>query len=658
MDWVKPKHRANRAKDETLGDADNQSAIQWLEKLCVDNVAMLQSSLPVETKKSKHKPSDFPIHQYLQAMLWGIGNWEVAKPAHREFLQDLVDAFGKEPFGYSLDSHLRKTKRSKQTQVVPDEIRAQQVAQATKIGKWITQQLPKSSYDPYVALTATGWLYALPEVGRDIPPALWLEVLQSTLTQVDRAWEQGPSEGLFPWVIWACEVPLALAKQMSHLGGKDRIVSETLNRLALLIEQTAEDPQNLLAFGAQDLRAFVASLIRSRWAADNVGARKWYPPQRRGLAKLQSIMLHLTDPTGHAMLDQTDASRYEPEFWTSLMNLCMEHKKVQLATAVALPDEIGKEQGFKPAKLRKDKTNDARLPKPSHYWEKNQVVSMRRNWRKKDCQLAVDFSRDSIWLDLCDEAGNRILSGDWDIGLEYRGKPVDVDVAWNEVCWFSDDDVDYLELECDLEGTCTIYRQVMLMRHEGMVYMADSLLGNPEDLKADWKTTSTWTLDAATSFVPEAKSNEGRIERHFHDESTGEDRSETVALLLPLSLPEWRRGSNQGSLSGQDGKVTLEARTTRTRLLSSMLLAVGPKSRSPKFTWRALTVAENLHKVSDDIAQGCRVQIDDDQWVFYRSLAPCTRRTIMGLHLGMEFYAGRFLCDDGTYEPLVEVSPE
>jgi hypothetical protein len=133
MDWVKPKHRANRAKDETLGDADNQSAIQWLEKLCVDNVAMLQTSLPVETKKPKHKSSDFPIHQYLQAMLWGIGNWEVAKPAHREFLQDLVDAFGEEPFGYSLESHLRKPKRSKQTQVVPDEIRAQQVAEATSL---------------------------------------------------------------------------------------------------------------------------------------------------------------------------------------------------------------------------------------------------------------------------------------------------------------------------------------------------------------------------------------------------------------------------------------------------------------------------------------------------------------------------------------------
>jgi hypothetical protein len=30
----------------------------------------------------------------------------------------------------------------------------------------------------------------------------------------------------------------------------------------------------------------------------------------------------------------------------------------------------------------------------------------------------------------------------------------------------------------------------------------------------------------------------------------------------------------------------------------------------------------------------------------------------MGLHLSMEFYAGRFLADDGTYEPMIEVTPE
>ena len=658
MDWVKPKHRAGRAKQAASSDADNQTAMQWLEKLCVDNVAMLQSSLPVEPKKAKQKPSDFPIHRYLQAMLWGIGNWDVAKPTHREFLQDLVDAFGAQPFGYTLPNNHRKRKSSKQQRVVPDEIRAQQVAQAAKIGKWITQQLPKSSYDPYVALTATGWLYALPEVGRDIPPALWLEVLQSTLTQVDRAWEQGPADGLFPWVIWACEVPLALAKQMSHLGGKDRIVGETLNRLALLIEQTAEDPQALLSFKAQDLRAFVASLIRSRWAADSVGARKWYPPQRRALAKLQTILLHLSDAQGHAMLDLAQSSRHDTEFWTSLMQLCKEHKKIQLATAAAMPTEVGKSQGFSPAKIRKSKTDDARLPEPSRYWEKSHIVSMRRNWRKSDCQMAIDFSQDSIWLDLCDQSGQRVFSGDWDLQLEYRGKPISIDVAWNEVCWFSDDDVDYLELECDLEGTCTVYRQVMLMRQEGLVYMADSLMGDPQDTKSDWKSITTWTLDPHVSYQPELKSNEGRILRHSQANDGHRDSTETVALLLPLNLPEWRRSANQGTLHESSGKIVLEARTTRPRLLSSMLIALGSKCRNPKFTWRPLTVAENLRKVTEDVAQGSRVQIGNQQWVFYRSLAPCTRRTLMGLHLSMEFYAGRFSADDGTFEPLIEVSPE
>ena len=488
---------------------------------------------------------------------------------------------------------------------------------------------------PFVALTATGWLYALPEVGREVPPTLWLEVLQSTLTQVDRAWAQGPSEGLFPWVIWACEVPLALAKQMSHLGGKDRIVSETLNRLALLIEQTAEDPETLLTFGAQDLRAFVASLVRSRWAADSVGARKWYPPQRRALAKLQSIMLYLTDANGHAMLDQADSSRHSPDFWGAMMEMCSSHKKVQLATAIALPDDVGREQGYRPSKLRKSKSNDARLPKPSHYWEKNRIVSMRRNWRRKDCQVALDFSRDSLWLDISDASGRRIFSGDWGIELAHRGKPIDIDVAWNEVCWFSDDDVDCLELECDLDGKCTLYRQLMLMRDEGMIYMADSYLSAPGVPQGEWKLTSKWTLAPETEFCPETKTTEGRIVRNVIEED-GSQTTEPVALLLPLGLPEWRRGCSAGSLKQEAAKkeagsqtsksVVLESVSSHARQVSPLLVAIAPIANAkgpatagptgtPKYTWRQLTVAQNLNKVTSEDAQACRVQIGNEQWV-------------------------------------------
>jgi hypothetical protein len=644
MDWVKPKHRAGRAKASLSEDADNQTAMQWLEKLCVENVSLLQSSLPVEPRKGKAKTSDHPSQEYLQAMLWGITDWEVAKPANREFLQDLVDAFGPEPFGY---------RRTKNALAIPAEIRSQQVAHATKIGKWITQQLPKSSYDPYVALTCAGWLYALPEVGRDIPPTLWLEVLQSTLTQVDRAWTQDPQDGLFPWVIWACEVPLALAKQMSHLGGKDRIVTETLNRMAMLLEQTAEEPHALLSFGAQDLRAFVASMLRSRWAADSVGARKWYPPQRRALSKLQSIALHLTDGEGHANLSHAESSHHDAGFWHALMDMCKHHKKIQLASAIALPDDVGKPTGWKPNKLRRDRTNDARLPKPSHYFEKNNIISMRRNWRKKDGHVVIDFSQDALWLDISDESGKRLICGDWDIAVERNGVPIDIDVTWNEVCWFSDDDVDYLELECDLEGQCTIYRQLMLMREESMIYMADSIFPAPSQPEGAWKLTSSWTLPPNTHFESETKSNEGRIYRT--DEQSD---SKPVALFLPLCLPEWKRGCTAGSVAQNGDQLVLESLSNHPRQFSAALLALGKAGQSSQFTWRPLTIAQELKITSRESARAVRVQIDSEQWVFYRSLTPCIRRTVMGLHLNMEFYAGRFSSKDGTYEALVEVCPD
>ncbi len=637
MDWVKPKHRARRLKaTDSSGSgsgSEERPASQWLEQLCEENVALLQSSLPVAGAQQKRKARDWSVDRYLNAMLWGTGGWEVDKPSHREYLNDLVEAFG----GAADSAH------------------------AAKIGKWITQQLPKSSYDPYVALTSAGWLHALPHVGREIKPALWLEVLQSILTQVDRAWESGNQEGLFPWVVWACEVPLALAKQLANLGGKDRIVSDTLNRIALLLEQTAENPQPLLAFGAQDLRAVVASLVRSRWSATGVGARKWYPPQRKAFSKLASLMLYLTDGHGKPLLAEVNDTRHDAELWTSVAELASGGKKLALACSASLPNEVGRALGQKPSRIRKDKSNDARLPKTGMYWEANRIASMRRSWRELGCRIAVDFSSDVIWLDIAAENGQRLFSGDWDIELSRDGKKVDVDVAWEEVCWFTDDDVDYLELESDLEETCKIQRQIMLMRDEGMVYMADTVLSSKD---AKWDLRTHWTLAPDIEFTPESKTNEGMLMAKLSEdvvESDGKSSKMDVsprALLLPMGMPEWRRGTKDASLQSAGRRLTLRTAARQKRIYSPLLIGLKGITKPTQYTWRRLTVAQDLEQTPADVAQGHRVQIGKDQWVFYRSLGPCKRRSIMGLHLNTEFYAARFLSDDGSYEPLVEVSAD
>jgi hypothetical protein len=628
MDWVKPKHRARRLKSmdslESGSGTEKKPASQWLEQLCEENVALLQSSLPIPGNQPKRKDRDRSVDRYLKAMLWGTGGWEVDKPSHREYLNDLVEAFG----GAADSAH------------------------AAKIGKWITQQLPKSSYDPYVALTSAGWLHALPHVGRDIKPALWLDVLQSILTQVDRAWESGNQEGLFPWVVWACEIPLALAKQLAHLGGKDRIVSDTLNRIALLLEQTAENPQALLAFGAQDLRAVVASLVRSRWSATGVGARKWYPPQRKAFSKLASLMLYLSDGLGKPLLADADDTRHDPEFWNSVAELCSGGKKLTLACASSLPNEVGRALGHKPSRIRNDKSNDARLPKTGMYWEANRIASMRRSWREVGCRVAVDFSSDVIWLDITAENGQRVFSGDWDIELTRDGKKVDIDVAWEEVCWFADDDVDYLELESDLEETCKIQRQIMLMREEGMVFMADTVLSSSD---AKWDLRTHWTLAPDIAFSPETKTNEGALVSGATDEQPAPIPH---GLLLPLGLPEWRRGTRDASLACEGRRLTLRSAARQKRIYSPLVVALRGVGRPKPYTWRPLTVAQDLEHSPVDVAQGHRVQIGKDQWVFYRSLGPVKRRSIMGLHLNTEFYAARFLSDDGSYEALVEVSAD
>jgi hypothetical protein len=640
MDWVKPKHRARQL---TTSESSNSevSASTWLKQLCDENIAVLQASIPVQQARTKFVRRGVTFDQYLRATLWGTGVWEVENPSHREYLTDLVDAFGK-PLGTSSAARKRGNDKSRPAEDAAGM--AQEVASANQVGKWIAQQLPRASYNPYVALCCAGWFHALPTVGRGLSPSLWIDVLQCALTQVDRAWESGPTDGLFPWMIWACEMPLALAKQLSHLGGKDRIVSETLNRIALILEESTDDSKGFLARGGQDLQALMACIIRCRWSADTLGARKWYPPQRKAIGKLATATLALADADGRPLFFDPADSFPSDEFWIALNDVAGNNRKLQLASACALPDAVGKALGEKPSKLRKQKTLEVSLPKHSHYWEKNSIACMRRSWQDRGSRVAVDFSSDVIWLDVIGQDGQRVLSGDWDMQVLRNQQPLEIDVSWQEVCWFTDDDVDYLELECEVEDVCKIQRQIMLVREEGLVYFADALISEQQET---WSLKSTWTCPELVQFRPETKSNEGKLVR---DE-------QTVALALPVGIPEWRRVPSHGQLTSREGLLELSCQANSKRIYAPLVLSLRGVTKSPAYTWRQLTIAEELQIQPRDVAEAYRVQIHHDQWVFYRSLTPCTRRTVMGLHLNTEFYAGRFSRSDGEYEAIVEVNP-
>ena len=188
----------------------------------------------------------------------------------------------------------------------------------------------------------------------------------------------------------------------------------------------------------------------------------------------------------------------------------------------------------------------------------------------------------------------------------------------------------------------------MLMRDEGVVYFADALIAEKPD---EWSVQSLWTTPNDIHLQSEPKTTEGKLVRSGNQE-------QTAALLLPVAMPEWRRSPSHAKMGFHGSTLFLQCDTQSKNLYSPLVMSLRGNERPQAFTWRQLTIAEELQIQPRNVAEAYRVQVNRDQWVFYRSLTPCTRRTVMGLHLNTEFYAGRFSRSDGEFEPIIEVNPE
>jgi hypothetical protein len=246
-----------------------------------------------------------------------------------------------------------------------------------------------------------------------------------------------------------------------------------------------------------------------------------------------------------------------------------------------------------------------------------------------------------------------LISGPWDLLISKNGKPLELTDPWTEVCWFSDDDVDYLEIECKVEGECRVQRQIMLARDESIVVVADALLGFEI---ADWSIESRMPLENGIYMRQDDKTREAVL---CEEGKSSDELPKQMALLLPLSLPEWRRQNSRGELVSEDDCIVTTQNGRSQRLYSPLVISLKKRHQSQEYTWRQLTVAESMSIQTVDVAAAFRFQIGKEQWMIYRSLAETRRRTAMGLHFNVEFYAGRFDGSEGEFESLVEVdSPE
>ena len=85
------------------------------------------------------------------------------------------------------------------------------------------------------------------------------------------------------------------------------------------------------------------------------------------------------------------------------------------------------------------------------------VAVLRTNWSRTAAQLALAWQHGQMESEL-NYGGLTLWSGNCMPSIRIDGQPLAVESDWEEMCWFTDDEVDYLELEAHLAGGWSIQR--------------------------------------------------------------------------------------------------------------------------------------------------------------------------------------------------------
>jgi len=260
------------------------------------------------------------------------------------------------------------------------------------------------------------------------------------------------------------------------------------------------------------------------------------------------------------------------------------------------------------------------------------------DWSPRAPRLAVAYAERECRLDVS-VGGVTLLRGAANPAIKFDGQPLAIDSDWEQICWQSDADVDYLELEVDLTAGWRLQRHLLLARADRILLIADALLGE-QPAQLDYELSLPL---AEAEFEPAKETTEGWLMAKRRQFS-----------IVPLALPEWQSAARGGRLTAQPGTLRHALSTQGKTLFAPLLVDLDTtRSRQP-LTWRQLTVAETRVIQKPDVAVGYRAQFGRQQWIVYRSLGERANRTLLGHNTAYEFVVARFL-RTGQVDTLLQI---
>lgn len=522
-----------------------------------------------------------------------------------------------------------------QLKTKPNGKSAFDVAKAVKsLSVWLkgTRALPQSVG---FALECLAVAQLLPAVADEASEEVWWQLVDELwqVTQSASDWgidsEMPPEQGLAQQLLVG-ELPLTLAYMLPEIRPLYKLresASESLSEG--LVELTNGQGQVRGPYLAV-LRPLLACWTRCRALGQQLKKGCWNRKAQDQYAWTVTQSLCLSAADGRPLLGQPNDASWTPEFLASALEQGGDRSDISAANAIF---------GKKLTRLIAGK-EDNRIPETSDNCEWAGVATMRTEWARNAPAVVVDYSSPELRLEVSSDS-ERLICGVWDWNTAVDGKLLEPVGSWEETCWFSDEDADYLELSIDLAAGARLERQIMLARDEMFLLLADYI---HDTGGGEVSHRFRLPLDPAVKFRPENETREGLL-----------TAGKTVARVLPLALSEWRVESHFGELTVDKGHLQLEQQRPGKNLACPLLIDLKRSRASKPCTWRQLTVAQSLEIQPHDIAVGYRAQCGKDQWLIYRSLAAKANRSLLGHNLSSECLVGRFLAPAGEVDELLEI---
>jgi len=242
--------------------------------------------------------------------------------------------------------------------------------------------------------------------------------------------------------------------------------------------------------------------------------------------------------------------------------------------------------------------------------------------------------------------GRSLLSDEWSLDVTSDKRSWSLE-HWECVCWQSDEDADYIELQAHDGDDRRVDRHILLSRAEELLVLADSVIAGPgmsEHERLDCR--SGLALAEGISARPAGK---GR--RDWRLVGAG-----ASARVFPLAIPDDPRlATGPASITCQDNHLAWAHASPGPALFLPLVIDFSTSGRRLRPEWNPLTVTEERQVVSPHRAAGYRLRLGNVQLVIYRSLAtPQTPRSVIGQHSNHETMIG-MLRPDGEFSPLVLV---